>query len=175
MYKIRECWLRQREKQDPCREPDSGFDPRTLGSQPEPNAVCSTTEPPRCPEYSFLKTAFGCQTFVVSWFFISYANFISIPFYVLNINTIFKNLSHLIPTAINYTIVLIGKRGPWVAQAVKGLTLDFSSGHDLRVLRSSPVTALRWAWSLLKILALPLPLHTPTLCLHPCALSLSKK
>ena len=26
---------RQREKPDPCREPDVGLDPRTLGSQPE--------------------------------------------------------------------------------------------------------------------------------------------
>ena len=26
---------RQREKQAPCREPDVGLDPRTLGSQPE--------------------------------------------------------------------------------------------------------------------------------------------
>ena len=29
---------RQREKQAPCREPDVGFDPRTLGSHPEPKA-----------------------------------------------------------------------------------------------------------------------------------------
>ena len=26
---------RQREKQAPCREPDTGLDPRTLGSRPE--------------------------------------------------------------------------------------------------------------------------------------------
>ena len=30
--------LRQYEKQAPCREPDAGLDPRTLGSRPEPNA-----------------------------------------------------------------------------------------------------------------------------------------
>ena len=29
---------RQREKQAPCREPDAGLDPRTLGSWPEPKA-----------------------------------------------------------------------------------------------------------------------------------------
>ena len=28
----------QREKQAPCREPDMGLDPRTLGSQPELDA-----------------------------------------------------------------------------------------------------------------------------------------
>ena len=30
--------------------------------------------------------------------------------------------------------------GPWVAQSVKCLTLDFSSAHDLGVVRSSPVS-----------------------------------
>lgn len=30
-------------------------------------------------------------------------------------------------------------RGPWVAQLVKPLTLDFSSGLDLRVMSSSPM------------------------------------
>lgn len=29
-------------------------------------------------------------------------------------------------------------RGTWVAQRVKHLTLDFGSGHDLRVVSSSP-------------------------------------
>ena len=28
----------QREKQSPCRKPDAGLDPRTLGSCPEPKA-----------------------------------------------------------------------------------------------------------------------------------------
>ena len=28
-----------------------------------------------------------------------------------------------------------GRGGTWVAQSVKGPTLDFSSGHDLRVVR----------------------------------------
>jgi len=31
-------------------------------------------------------------------------------------------------------------RGAWVAHSVKCLTFDFSSGHDLRVVRQSPVT-----------------------------------
>ena len=29
---------KQREKQAPCKEPDPGLDPRTLGSHPEPKA-----------------------------------------------------------------------------------------------------------------------------------------
>lgn len=29
--------------------------------------------------------------------------------------------------------------GAWVSQSVKHPTLDFSSGHDLRIVRSSPV------------------------------------
>lgn len=31
-------------------------------------------------------------------------------------------------------------RGTWVAQFVKHLTLNFGSGHDLRVVRSSPAS-----------------------------------
>jgi len=42
-----------------------------------------------------------------------------------------------------------------VAQSIKHLTLDFGSGHDLRVMRSSPSWVLSWAWSLLKILSFP--------------------
>ena len=30
-------------------------------------------------------------------------------------------------------------RGAWAAQSVEHLTLDFGSGHDLRVVRLSPV------------------------------------
>ena len=40
---------RQREKQAPCREPDVGLYPRTLGSRPEPNRRRSITEPARSP------------------------------------------------------------------------------------------------------------------------------
>ena len=36
---------RQREKQAPCGEPVAGLDLRTPGSQPEPKADASTTEP----------------------------------------------------------------------------------------------------------------------------------
>ena len=30
-------------------------------------------------------------------------------------------------------------KGAWVAESVKCVTLDFSSGHDLRVVRLSPL------------------------------------
>ena len=43
---------RPREKQAPCRDPDAGLDPETLGSQPGP---ISTTEPPGRPDFSVLK------------------------------------------------------------------------------------------------------------------------
>ena len=40
----------QREKQDPCREPDAGLDPWTPGLGPEPKPkACSTGEPSRRP------------------------------------------------------------------------------------------------------------------------------
>ena len=39
----------QREKQDPCREPDVGLDPGTPGSHPEPKTDTLTPEPPRNP------------------------------------------------------------------------------------------------------------------------------
>ena len=34
-------------------------------------------------------------------------------------------------------------RGSWVAQLVKHLALNFGSGHDLRVVKSSPVSGSR--------------------------------
>ena len=40
--------------------------------------------------------------------------------------------------------------GAWVAQSVKHLTHDLSSGLHLRVVSSGPVLAPYWAWSLLK-------------------------
>ena len=40
---------RQREKQAPCREPDVGLDPRTLGSQPEPKADGQPLSHPGAP------------------------------------------------------------------------------------------------------------------------------
>ena len=45
-----------------------------------------------------------------------------------------------------------------MAELVKRPTLGFGSGHDLRVVRSSLSQSLHWAWSLLEILSLPLPL-----------------
>ena len=51
--------------------------------------------------------------------------------------------------------------GIWVTQLVKHLTLDFSVGHDLRVVRSSPVSgsALSKESALHSLsLSLPLPL-----------------
>ena len=58
----------------------------------------------------------------------------------------------------------------WVAPSVKCPTLDFGSGHDLKIREWSPtsVSALT-AWSLLGILSVPLS----CLCAHVCALSLS--
>lgn len=42
------------------------------------------------------------------------------------------------------------KRGPWVAPSVNRLTLDPSSGHDLRVVGSNRALSSTWSWSLLK-------------------------
>ena len=62
-------------------------------------------------------------------------------------------------------------RGAWVAQSVKCATLDFGSGQDLLVVRSSP----EWGstptvQSLLEIFSLHPPLSAPPLL----TLSLSK-
>ena len=40
---------RQREKQAPCRKPDVGLDPRTLGSCPELKADVHPLSPPGAP------------------------------------------------------------------------------------------------------------------------------
>ena len=40
---------RQREKQTPCREPDAGLDPRTLGLRPEPKADAQPLSYPSAP------------------------------------------------------------------------------------------------------------------------------
>ena len=39
----------QREKQAPCREPDVGLNPRTLGSHPEPKADAQPLSHPGVP------------------------------------------------------------------------------------------------------------------------------
>ena len=62
------------------------------------------------------------------------------------------------------------KRGAWVAQSVKCLTLDFKSGHDFMVVRLNPVSGSVLGMEPLKILFLPLPLpqfmHASFLCLR---------
>ena len=58
----------------------------------------------------------------------------------------------------------------WVAQLVKCLTFNLSSGHELMVIRVSPTLgSVLTAQSLLEILSLPLSLPLP------CLLSLSNK
>ena len=49
-------------------------------------------------------------------------------------------------------------KGAWVAHLVKHLTLDFGSGHDLRVVRPSPTSGSARGMELLKILSLFLSL-----------------
>ena len=46
----REAETQAEEKQAPCREPDAGLDPRTLGSLPEPKADAQPLSPPGAPE-----------------------------------------------------------------------------------------------------------------------------
>ena len=41
---------RKREKQAPCRGPDVGLDPETLGSRPEPKADAQLLSHPGVPE-----------------------------------------------------------------------------------------------------------------------------
>jgi len=43
------------------REPDAGLHPRTLGSCPEPEGRCVTTEPPRHPCMFGFKEPHGCS------------------------------------------------------------------------------------------------------------------
>ena len=45
---------RQREKQAPSGEPNVGLDPRTLGSQPEPNTDASPLSHPGALHWEFL-------------------------------------------------------------------------------------------------------------------------
>ena len=46
---------RQKEKQAPCKDPDVGLDPGTLGSCPEPKADAQPLSYPGNPINSFLK------------------------------------------------------------------------------------------------------------------------
>ena len=54
---------RQREKQAPCREPDVGLDPRTLGSGPEPKADAQPLRHTRVPIISIKIQACFLQKF----------------------------------------------------------------------------------------------------------------
>ena len=62
-------------------------------------------------------------------------------------------------------------QGVWVAQSVKCPTLDFSSGHDLRVVGLSPASGSKLsgesAWDSLPLPPTPTRMHT-----HECSLSL---
>ena len=53
------------------------------------------------------------------------------------------------------------RRGTWMAQLVKHLTLDLGLGHDLRVMDQAPPQALCSVGSLLEIFSLPCPLPLP--------------
>ena len=46
---------RQGKKQAPCREPDVGLDPRTLGSHPDPKADAQPLSDPGVPSGMILK------------------------------------------------------------------------------------------------------------------------
>jgi len=73
-------------------------------------------------------------------------------------------------------ILVKNLKGTWVAQSMKCPTLDFCSGHDLRVLGSSPVhgvgsaLSVESAWD-----SFSLSLCTPPLsaCAHSCSLACS--
>ena len=49
----REAKTRQREKQAPCREPDTGLDPGTPGSRPGPKAGTEPLSYRGCPSLYF--------------------------------------------------------------------------------------------------------------------------
>ena len=52
-----------------------------------------------------------------------------------------RGITHVQPGSPNWVKTALKKchiKGAWVAQSVKCLTLDFGSGHDLMVVRSSP-------------------------------------
>ena len=67
--------------------------------------------------------------------------------------------------------------GTWVAQSAKQLTLDFSSDHDLRVMRSSPMSAPYPVGHLLEICSLSFCPSSPLMhtYVHMHYLSLSLK
>ena len=58
---------RQREKQAPCREPDVGLDPGTLGSRPGPKADAQPLSHPGVPGTLILKAS-SWDPWVAQWF-----------------------------------------------------------------------------------------------------------
>ena len=75
--------------------------------------------------------------------------------------TLGKSLAFLV-----YDFSYVNQEDCWgtrVAQSGKCPTLDFGLGHDVRVTRSSPTWGSALAWSLLRILSLPLSLSLFTL------------
>ena len=67
---------RQREKWAPCREPDVGLDPRTLGSLPEPKTDAQPLSPPGAPALSnfdqfptFQSILISFSTLIISKFY----------------------------------------------------------------------------------------------------------
>ena len=63
-------------------------------------------------------------------------------------------------------------RATWVAQSVKHLTLEFSSGHDLMVMGLSPASGCELtAQSLLGSLSLPLSLPLTHFCIRALSLT----
>ena len=71
------------------------------------------------------------------------------------------------PAPPTWLVLHVSSGGTWVAQSLKCPTLDFSSGHDLTVMRlSSTLGSVMTVQSLLGILSLPLPLPLPHLYVH---------
>ena len=57
---------RQREKQAPCREPDVGLNPKTLGSHPEPKADAQPLSHPDIPRKNI--SYYFVEAFIVVFF-----------------------------------------------------------------------------------------------------------
>ena len=70
-------------------------------------------------------------------------------------------------------IIFLKKRGTWVSQSVKRLTLDFGSGHDLIVCEFEPSigVSVEPAWD---SLSLPLSLPLPNSCMFSLSLKINK-
>ena len=81
---------------------------------------------------------------------------------------LFSGNSVLLSVSMNLTTLgtsyKCSHRDAWVAQSVKCPTLDFGSGHDLVVVRSSPIWGSTLSKELLKILS-PFPSAPPLLVL----------